>query len=122
MLLLITREEKFVSVEKSLVTRHFNSGVPEPEDRRHTKCSRNMVKLESLEREPIGKKYMNHKKLFLYIVLLSSNSKVLLDIGGHHFTQGDFDCITWEHCNAQDRIKEVGDYQHLIICLLRGFL
>ena len=32
MLLLITREEKFVFIEKSLVTRHFNSVVPEPED------------------------------------------------------------------------------------------
>ena len=32
MLLLITREEKIVFIEKSLVTRHFNSGVPEPED------------------------------------------------------------------------------------------
>ena len=120
MLLLITREEKFVFIEKSLVTRYFNSGCAGT--RRHIKCLRNMVKLENLEREPIGKKYVNHKKLFPYIVLLSSNSKVLLDMGGHHFTQGDFDCITREHCNAQDRIKEVGDYQHLIICLLRGFL
>ena len=32
MLLLITREEKFVFIEKSLVTRHFNWGVSEPED------------------------------------------------------------------------------------------
>ena len=31
-MLLITREEKFVFFEKSLVTRHFNLGVPEPED------------------------------------------------------------------------------------------
>ena len=31
-MLLITREEKFVFFEKSLVTRHFNLGVPELED------------------------------------------------------------------------------------------
>ena len=54
-------------------------------------------------------------------LLKYSNSKVLLDIRGHHFTQEDFDCITREHYNAQDRIKEVGNYQHMIICLLRRF-
>ena len=32
MLLLIKREEKVVFIKKGLVTRHFNSGVPEPED------------------------------------------------------------------------------------------
>ena len=32
MLLLIETEEKFVCIEKSLVTRHFNLGVPELED------------------------------------------------------------------------------------------
>ena len=32
LLLIYTREEIFVFIEKSLVTRHFNSGVPEPED------------------------------------------------------------------------------------------
>ena len=42
-------------------------------------------------------------------------------IRGHYFTQEDFDYITREHYNAQDRIKEVGDYQHMITCLLRGF-
>ena len=54
-------------------------------------------------------------------LLKYTNSKVLLDIRGHYFTQEDFDYITREHYNAQDRIKEVGDYQHMITCLLRGF-
>jgi len=49
-----------------------------------------------------------------------TNSKVLLDVCGHHFTQEDFDHITWEHHDALDRIKEVDDYQHMIICTLRG--
>ena len=50
-----------------------------------------------------------------------TNSKVLSDIRGHHFTQEDFDYITREHYDALDRIKEVDHYQHMIICMLRGF-
>ena len=53
-------------------------------------------------------------------LLKYTNSKVLLDIRGHHFTQEDFDHITREHHDALDRIKEVDDYQHMIICTLRG--
>lgn len=54
-------------------------------------------------------------------LLKYTSGKVLLDIRGHHFTQDDFDCITWEHHNALDRIKEVHDYQNMIItCMLRG--
>ena len=49
-----------------------------------------------------------------------TNSKVLLDLRGHHFTQEDFDHITREHHDALDRIKEVDDYQHMIIFTLRG--
>ena len=53
-------------------------------------------------------------------LLKYTNSKVLLDIRGHHFTQEDFDHITREHHDALDRIKEVDDYQHMITCMLRG--
>ena len=53
-------------------------------------------------------------------LLKYTNGKVLLDIRGHHFTQEDFDHITREHHDALDRIKEVDDYQHMIICTLRG--
>ena len=53
-------------------------------------------------------------------LLKYTNSKVLLDIRGHHFTQEDFDHITREHHDALDRIREVDDYQHMIICTLRG--
>ena len=63
------------------------------------------------------------KKLFPYTVvelLKYTNSKVILDICGHHFTQEDFHHITQEHQDALDRIKEVDDYQHMIICTLRG--
>ena len=55
-------------------------------------------------------------------LLKYTNSKVLLDIRGHHFTQEDFDYITREQYDALDRIKEVDHYQHMIICMLRGFL
>ena len=47
-------------------------------------------------------------------LLKYTNSKVRLDIRGHYFTHEDFDYITQEHYNAQDRIKEVGDYQHTV--------
>ena len=57
----------------------------------------------------------------VFELLKYTNSKVLLDIRGHYFTQEDFDYITREHYNAQNRIKEVGNYQHMITCLLRGF-
>lgn len=53
-------------------------------------------------------------------LLKYTNSKVLLDIRGHHFKQEDFDHITREHHDALDRIKEVDDYQHMIIFTLRG--
>ena len=54
-------------------------------------------------------------------LLKYTNSKVLLDIRGHHFTQEDFDYIIREHYDVLDRIKEVEYYQHMIICMLRGF-
>ena len=52
-------------------------------------------------------------------LLKYTSGKVLLDIRGHHFTQEDFDYITREHHDALDRIKEVHDYQNMIItCML----
>ena len=51
--------------------------------------------------------------------LKNTNSRVLLDIHRHHFTQEDFDHITQDRHAALDRIKEVDDYQHMIICTLR---
>ena len=68
--------------------------------------------------------FINREALSVHCVvelLKYTNSKVLLDIRGHYFTQEDFDYITREHYNTLDRIKEVGDYQHMITCLLRGF-
>lgn len=70
----------------------------------------------------IPSSFKEHVPISLVVELLKyTNSKVLLDIRGHYFTQEDFDYITREHYYAQDRIKEVGDYQHMITCLLRGF-
>ena len=48
----------------------------------------------------------NREALYVHCVvelLKYTNSKVLLDIRGHYFTQEDFDYITWEHYNTQDR-------------------
>ena len=42
-------------------------------------------------------------------LLRYTNSKVLLDIRGHHFNY-----ITRKHCDAFKRIKRVEDYQHML--------
>ena len=42
-------------------------------------------------------------------LLKYTNSKVLLDIRGHHFNH-----TTRKHCNAFKRIKRVEDYQHML--------
>ena len=47
-------------------------------------------------------------------LLKYTNSKVLLDIRGHHFTQEDFNHITRKHCDAFKRMKRVEDYQHML--------
>ena len=65
----------------------------------------------------------NREALFVHCVvelLKYTNSKVLLDIREHHFTQEDFDHITREHHDALDRIKEVDNrpfYSCVLSCL-----
>lgn len=59
----------------------------------------------------------NQEALFPHCViemLKYTNSKIVLDIRGHHFTQEDFNNITREHCDALERIKDVEDYQHMV--------
>ena len=59
----------------------------------------------------------NQEALFAHCVveiLKYANSKVLLDIRGHQFTQEEFDFITREHRDALERIKDIDDYQHMV--------
>lgn len=47
-------------------------------------------------------------------LLKYTNGEVVLDIRGHHFTEGDFQSISYEHPDAMGRIKDIDEYCHML--------
>ena len=41
---------------------------------------------------------------------------------GHHFTEGDFQSISYEHPDAKARMKDIDEYFHMLLAIGKSFL
>lgn len=64
--------------------------------------------------ELINVAYVTEALLTIRSILQYNNSKVKLDIRGHHLTDENFDTITSADSHALARIVDIEDYRHLL--------